>query len=125
MIINRNIFKNIILLVTVFFLGIVLYLVSYNEKALTTNTFLFSMTAILPILITYIFVLKYGMGSNNKFNVNFGIGMGIASLCIALLFFVFSYFNSTALLFVTFIMNILLFFMVLVALTFLFNVFSN
>lgn len=125
MIINRNVLKNIILLVAVFFLGIVLYFVSYNEKALTTNTFLFSMTAILPILIAYIFALKYGMGPNNKFNINFGIGMGIASLCIALLFFCYSYFNSTAILFATFITNILIFFMVIVALTFLFNVFSN
>ena len=36
--------KSIILLVAVSFLGIVLFLVSYNEKALTSKTVLYSMT---------------------------------------------------------------------------------
>ena len=51
-------YKNIILLVAVSFLGIVLYLVSYNEKALTSKTFLYSITAIIPLIIAFMFAFK-------------------------------------------------------------------
>ena len=118
---NKPMLKNIILLVAVSFLGIVLYLVSYNEKALTTKTYLYSMTAIIPLLIAFIFALKNGMVVNDKFV----IGMVTVSLCIGLLFYIFSNFHATSLLLATFIMNILMGLMVIVALAFIFNVFSN
>ena len=121
----KNAFKNIILLVAVSFLGIVLYLVSYNEKALTSKTFLYSITAIIPLIIAFMFALKPGMVVNDKFNPYLGIGMISVSLFIGFMFYIYSNFSATSLLFATFILNILVFFMVIVALTFLFNVFSN
>ena len=123
---NKNIFKNIILLVAVSFLGIVLYLFSYNEKALTSKTFLYSITAIIPLIIAFIFAFKTGMGTPRSANDSFfAIGMITVSVFIGLMFYIYSNFQATSLLFATFIMNIIVFFIIIVALTFLFNVFSN
>ena len=115
-------FKYGILYFIIFLVGVILYMATLDSEALTNRSYIYSLTAILPLLLLFSFIVPFG-GQNSPIYKTFL--MIILGVLFAAVVYSYSSLNKQTFSFVSYALNFLLFFIILFGLTIFFYIFGN
>ena len=73
------------------FLGLLLYFISKDENALTSKTYFYVFTAIIPLIGVFIFALNKGSFLSDPYNKSIFIGIVVSSIVIGLIFYLYTF----------------------------------
>lgn len=112
--------KPITLIISIVFLITLLHYASIDANSQTYNTYIYVFTAIVPVILIFVFVTTkdFVLSNNNKYII-------ICIISSIMMVVSLSYMNSKALIIINLITNILLIFIALVGLAVTYNMFSN
>ena len=120
-----NNLKYIFLLLTVVFIVMILYLGSRDINATNSKIYLYAFTAIFPLMAFIIFILQKRSLLSNPMNLRFAIGIVITFVVIGVLTYLYTLLNSLGLLLVGYVINLLLFLLILVGLAIIYRSFVD
>jgi hypothetical protein len=117
--------KVLILLFSIIFLGIFLNYASKDERSLTSNTYLYAFTALIPIMMVFIFAINRGNLFSVIYNKSVLIGIMLSLCLIVIIYRIYKYLDATSLFLVKIIVNILIFLIILIGLAIFFKMTAN
>lgn len=117
--------KYLILGLTIIFIAVMLFVVIDNDTALNSNTFTYALTIIIPLIIACGFLMNMGTSESGKSNSIMFVGIIglISSIFIA--FYFYSKMDSSYYPIINYILNILLFLGIIIALAIIYRIFAN
>ena len=108
--------KYIFLFLTMIFIAIILLVSSKNINAMNSRIYLYAFTAIFPLLGCFLYILQKRSLVSNPINIRVAIGIITTFIIICILTYLYTLLNAVGLLFVGYIINILVFLLVIVGL---------
>ena len=117
--------KYLILGLTIIFIAVMLFVVIDNDTALNSNTFTYAFTIIIPLIIACGFLMNMGTSESGKSNSIMFVGIIglISSIFIA--FYFYSKMDSSYYPIINYILNILFFVGIMIALAIIYRIFAN
>ena len=115
---EKELFISILSIVLVIFISIMLYFASIDNNALTTKTYLYIITALLPLLCVFVYTVR----KNNNFNSFYLL---IIAFIIAIIYYFYSTLDAISLLLINYTLSFLYICIVLVGLAMFYNTFTN
>lgn len=85
----KDLLKALVLVITIIFVGVVLYFASNDVNVMTSKTYFYVMVLLIPIGISFLVVLRQMSVLNNLFNFKFALYASAAIIISAILFSVY------------------------------------
>lgn len=117
--------KYIILVFVLIFIGTILFYASTDPNSLTSKTYIYILTIILPLILVFVFIQALTPVSSTSFSVYTFVGMIFAMIFISFAIYFYQYFSSTNFYIVSYVINIIVFLIVIVGLAIIFKIFEN
>lgn len=111
-----------ILYLFIFLVGVILYFAAYDDTALSNRSYIYSLTAIIPLIILFSFIIPLGGQTSQLYKMLFLVIFGILFTAII---YSYSSLNKQTFTFVSYAMNILLILIILFGLAIFFYIFGN
>ena len=121
--ISKQYLKYIILGFTIIFIGVLLFTVFDNENALFSKTYMYSFGVLIPLAIA----LLYFMQTTNSLQLNTAVIKSIALFVflISTVFYIYSKTPPSYYIYISYIINIVVFLGILIAMAIFYNIFIN
>lgn len=121
--ISKQYLKYIILGFTIIFVGILLFTVFDNENALFSKTYMYSFGILVPLAIA----LLYFMRTNSSLQLNAAVIKSIALFVflISTVFYIYSNTPPSYYIYISYVINIVVFLGILIAMAIFYNIFIN
>lgn len=107
----------------IFMVGVILYIASTDPAALTTKTYVYAFSIIIPLLVLIGFVVPFSTTQRSATSTFLLIGVIVAIMTA--IFYAYSSMNTATFAAVSYLLNFLMLIIVLVALAIFFYIFSN
>lgn len=117
--------KYIVLLFVLIFTSVIIFYASADPASLTTKTYVYMFTLILPLFFSFIYIQNMTPMGGGVFTSLFFVATCVSIFFIAIIFYYFQYLSSQNLFIVSYAINIIVFIIVVIFLSILFNIFSN
>jgi len=111
-----------ILYFIIFLVGVILYMATLDSDALTNRSYIYSLTAIIPLLIVFTFIIRIESQNSPIYKMFLMIILGILFTAVI---YSYSSLNKQNLTFISYAMNFLLFFIIIIGLAIFFYIFGN
>jgi len=111
-----------ILYFIIFLVGVILYMATIDGDALTNRSYIYSLTAIIPLLLVFTFIIPIGSQNSPIYKMFLMIVLGILFTAVI---YSYSSLNKQNFTFISYAMNFLLFFIIIVGLAIFFYIFGN
>jgi hypothetical protein len=111
-----------ILYFIIFFIGVVLYFAAFDDAASTTKNYIYSFSTIIPLLLLFSFIIPLSNQNNPTYKMFLMVILGILFTAIV---YSYSSLNKQNFTFVSYTMNFILLFAILVGLAIFFYIFGN
>ena len=111
-----------ILYLFIFFVGIILYLAAFDKEALSDRSYIYSLTAIIPLIILFSFIIPLGGQTSQLYKM---LMLAILGILFTAIIYSYSSLNKQTFNFVSYVMNFLLFLIILFGLAIFFYIFGN
>ena len=111
-----------ILYLFIFLVGIILYLAASDSTALSDRSYIYSLTAIIPLIIIFSFIIPIGTQNSQLYKMLFLTILGILFTAII---YSYSSLNKQTFTFVSYALNFLFFLIILFGLAIFFYIFGN
>jgi hypothetical protein len=120
-----NYVKQILLILTIIAVGVTLNYCSNDYTALTTTTYLYLFTAVVPVLLIFLFAFKKGGIFSETFNVYLISALLFFAIVYSIITFIYSKLDDNSMFLLGYISNILSFCMLIIGLAIIHKVFVN
>lgn len=107
----------------IFMIGVILYLAAFDPNALTTKAYAYSLTIIIPLVILMGFVLPFSQTQRSATSTMLLIGIMVTIMGGIL--YSYSSMNATSFKYTSYLINFIIFLIVVVGLAIFFYIFSN
>lgn len=111
-----------ILYLFIFFIGVILYFAAFDNEALSNRSYMYTLTAIIPLIILFCFIIPIGSQSSQIYKMFI---LAIVGILFTAIIYSYSSLSKQTFTFVSYAMNFLLFFIVLIGLAIFFYIFGN
>lgn len=117
--------KPILLILTIITVGLTLHYCSNDYTALTTTTYLYLFTAVVPVLLIFLFAFKKGGIFNETFNIYLILGLLFCAVVYSTMTFIYSKLDDNTMFLLGYVSNILSFCILIIGLAIIHKVFLN
>ena len=117
--------KQILLILTIITVGLTLHYCSNDHTALTTTTYLYLFTAVVPVLLIFLFAFKKGGIFSETFNIYLILGLLFFAVVYSTMTFIYSKLDDNTMFLLGYVSNILSFFILIIGLAIIHKVFLN
>ena len=117
--------KYIVLVIVLIFIGTMLYYAAVDPNALTTKTYMYTFTIILPLIIAFVFIQALTPVGSSSFSIYTFFGMLFAVIFISFAIYYYQYFSSKHFYIVGYIINIIVLLIIIISLAIIFKIFEN
>lgn len=107
----------------IFMIGVILYLAAFDPNALTSKAYAYTLTIIIPLIILMGFVMPFSQTQRTATGTMFIIGIMVALMGGIL--YSYSSMNATSFKYMSYLINFVMFLIVVVGLAIFFYIFSN
>jgi len=107
----------------IFMIGVILYLAAFDPNALTTKAYTYTFTAIIPLVLLIGFVIPFSQTQRSSTSTMLLIGVMVALM--GGLLYSYSSMNATSFKYMSYLINFVMFLIVVVGLAIFFYIFSN
>lgn len=111
-----------ILYLFIFLVGVILYFAASDETALSDRSYIYSLTAIIPLIILFSFIIPLGGQTSQLYKM---LMLAIIGILFTAIIYSYSSLNKQTFTFVSYAMNILLILIILFGLAIFFYIFGN
>lgn len=111
-----------ILYLFIVFVGVILYFSASDNTALSERSYIYSLTAIIPLIILFSFIIPIGSQNSQLYKMFF---LAIVGILFTAIIYSYSSLNKQTFNFVSYVMNFLLFLIILFGLAIFFYIFGN
>ena len=111
-----------ILYLFIFFIGVIFYFAAFDNEALSNRSYMYTLTAIIPLIILFCFIIPIGSQSSQIYKMFI---LAIVGILFTAIVYSYSSLNKQTFTFISYAMNFLLFFIVLFGLAIFFYIFGN
>jgi len=111
-----------ILYLFIFFIGVILYFAAFDNEALSNRSYIYTLTAIIPLIILFCFIIPIGSQSSQIYKMFI---LAIVGILFTAVIYSYSSLSKQTFTFVSYAMNFLLFFIILFGLAIFFYIFGN
>lgn len=111
-----------VLYLFVFFIGVILYFAASDNTALSERSYIYSLTAIIPLIIIFSFIIPLGSQNSQLYKMFF---LAILGILFTAIIYSYSSLDKKTFNFVSYAMNLLLILIILVGLAIFFYIFGN
>lgn len=111
-----------ILYLFIFFIGVILYFAAFDNEALSNRSYMYTLTAIIPLIILFCFIIPIGSQSSQIYKMFI---LAIVGILFTAIVYSYSSLNKQTFTFISYAMNFLLFFIILIGLAIFFYIFGN
>lgn len=111
-----------ILYLFIFLVGVILYFAASDDAALSNRSYIYSLTAIIPLIILFSFIIPIGGQTSQLYKMFF---LAIFGILFTAVIYSYSSLNKQSFTFVSYAMNFLLFLIILFGLAIFFYIFGN
>lgn len=111
-----------ILYLFIVFVGVILYFAASDNTALSDRSYIYSLTAIIPLIILFSFIIPLGSQNSQLYKM---FSLAILGILFTAIIYSYSSLNKQTFNFVSYVMNFLLFLIILFGLAIFFYIFGN